>query len=187
MRCFVIGGGNSLEGFDFSRLNNEVTIGVNYIFKFFEPTYLIWSDERVYNENKEEIDRLRSIKYAPSHWIAGNWQDVKGFQIRDRFYPKEGLIKGLFGGKPEACWITGTLAISLACALEYSPIYLLGYDGGEIKGKVHFHNFSNPKEVFSERNYWYDEFKNKWEIYNCSLESKITQFPKIDIGKVLNG
>ena len=178
----MIGGGASLKNFDFSRLKNEITIGINYAFKFFDPTYLIWCDERVYNQNKEEIDRLKSIKYAPSWWIGGHWQDVKGFQITTIFYGKEGLVKGLFGGKPEACWMTGTLAISLASALGYSPIYLLGFDGD----KTHFHDYSIDTDL-SAYNSWYEEFKGKAEIYNCSLGSTIETFPKIGIDKILDG
>lgn len=178
MRCFIIGGGGSLKDFDFSRLKDEITIGINYVFKFFEPTYLIWCDEAVYNQNKEEIDRLKSIKYAPTWWIGNNWQNVKGFSIADSFQGKDGLIKGLYGGKNG--WMSGVLAISLASALGYSPIYLLGFDGD----KTHFHDYSIDTDL-SLYNSWYEEFRDKWEIYNCSLKSSIGVFPKIDINKIL--
>ena len=37
-RCFIVGAGPSLDGFDFSLLEGEVTIGLNFMSVFFEPT-----------------------------------------------------------------------------------------------------------------------------------------------------
>lgn len=77
--------------------------------------------------------------------------------------------------------------ISLAISLGYSPIYLLGYDGGMVGGRLHFHNEYDKEKreaAFLNANISYDEFKG-CEIYNCSPESKITQFPKVSIDEVL--
>jgi len=187
MRCFLLGGGESLAGFDFKQLDSEVTIGMNVIFKFYEPRILIWSDPEIYPEHKEDIDKLKSIKYAWQEIINPTYENVLPYKKTEEFYGKEGLAKGLFGGR--GTYFTGILAISLAISLEYSPIYLLGYDGGKVKERLHFHNFyekERAEEVFLNANNNYDVFKD-YEIYNCSLQSKITQFPKIDIEKVLNG
>lgn len=186
VRCFLLGGGQSLAGFDFSQLHSEVTIGINVVFKFYEPTILIWADSGIYAKYKEEIDRLKCIKYALEKIIRPDYKDVLSFKKTPQFYHEDGLEKGLFGGK--GGYFTGILAVSLAISLGYSPIYLLGYDGGKIGDKLHFHNlYEREKEerVFVNMNKSYDVFKD-YEIYNCSLQSKITQFPKVSIDEVLS-
>lgn len=174
-----------MADFNFSWLDSEITIGVNMIFKFYEPRILIWSDVDIYPKYKEEIDELRSIKYASQDVINPNYKDALPYKISQQFYGEEGLEKGLFGGK--GAYFTGILAVSLAISLGYSPIYLLGYDGGKVGNRLHFHNLyerEREEKVFTGANKNYDVFKG-YEIYNCSLESKITQFPKVNIVEVL--
>lgn len=186
MRCFIIGGGSSLEGFDFSRLSQEITIGVNFTFKFTKTTHLIWSDIDLYPQNKETIDAMNGItkwvddRIAPDHFYAG----INRFKNVDTFYGEEGFQNGLYGGV-NGCYLTGILGISLAVALKYKPIYLLGYDCTRINGKLHWHEFSRDDDVFSRWLHLYDPFKGQ-EIYNCSMVSLLTQFPKISIDEVLN-
>lgn len=185
MRCFCIGGGSSLEGFDFKRLDNEFTIGVNFVFKFYEPSILIWSDLDIYPKYKKEIDSLKSEKYVRDSIINAHpdqFSQMKPYKVSTIFYGREGLEKGLYGGK--GTYLTGILAVSLAIALGYSPIYLLGYDGGPINNKLHFHEFSKQKDPFSNMIKDYDVFKG-YAIYNCSLQSNITQFPTVNIDSVL--
>lgn len=174
-----------MVGFNFNRLNFEVTIGINIIFKFYEPRILIWSDIDIYPKHKEEIDALKSVKYAWQEAINPDYKDVLPYKKSEQFYGEEGLTKGLFGGK--GSYFTGILAVSLAISLGYSPIYLLGYDGGKVGDRLHFHNLyerEKQEKVFVDANKNYDVFKG-YEIYNCSLESKITQFPKVNIVEVL--
>ena len=191
IRCFLVGGGQSLAGFNFSRLNPEITIGINIIFKFFEPNILIWSDVNIYPNYKAEIDRLKSVKYGPDSVMNPSYKDVLPYKRTDQFYGKQGLEKGLFGGV--GSYFTGIVAVSLAISLGYSPIYLLGYDGGNIDGKTWFHdvykvgdNVRQPRaDRMLEANKNYDVFKD-YEIYNCSLKSNITQFPKVTIEEILD-
>ena len=44
--CFIIGGGPSLEGFDWNRLKGKRTIGINRAFEKFEPTIIFSMDTR---------------------------------------------------------------------------------------------------------------------------------------------
>ena len=184
MRCFLLGGGQSLAGFDFHRLDSEITIGANVIYKFYVPTILVWEDVNLYLHRKEEIDKLTCIKYTRECWIQPSYKNVSGYKKAWQFFGSEGLTKGLFGGKRS--YMTGVVMISLAVSLGYSPIYLLGYDGGMVGGRLHFHNEYDKEKreaAFLNANVSYDEFTG-CEIYNCSLESKITQFPKISIAEV---
>lgn len=185
IKCFLLGGGQSLAGFDFSRLDSDITIGINIIFKFYEPRILIWSDADIYPKYKEEIDELRAMKYASQDVVNPTYKDVIPYKVSQQFYGEVGLEKGLFGGK--GAYFTGILAISLAISLGYSPIYLLGYDGGEVNGRFHFHDIYKKhasNEAYTKGIKNFDVFKD-YEIYNCSLKSKITQFPKVNIAEVL--
>lgn len=184
MRVFIIGGGGSLKGFDFNRLKNEKTIAINCAFKFIKPTHLLWCDPDVFGNNKDEINAIPCEKYTLFDSIHPECSGCKSFKPSTLFYGSEGLTKGLYGSPHEGQWISGPLAISLAFALGYDQIYLLGYDGGDVNG-LHFHPYSREEEVFSSRNYWYDAFKGQ-PIHNCSLKSYITQFPKISIDEVLS-
>lgn len=184
MRVFIFGGGNSLNGFDFSNsyiIHKETTIGINYAFKFFKPTILIWADPDIYLQNKEEIDRLNCLKFTKQENITSDYKGIVGYKVSDRFYGVDGLKKGLYSQ-----YLTGLQAISLAVALRYDPIYLMGYDCGEIGGKTHFHDHSKgKKDIFEDSTKYFDVFKD-YPIYNCSLKSKLTQFPRVSIEGVLS-
>lgn len=181
-RSFIVGGGKSLEGFDFHRLKNETTIGINFAFKFFEPTILIWSDRDVYLPHKKEIDVLKSKKFCYKNVHHPSMKDVSFYDLSDTFNGKEGLQKGLFGGSGDR--LTGILAISLALALGHSPVYLLGFDGGVVNSGLHFHSYSRNRDSFTRHNKDYEKFKNEL-IINCSMDSQIETFHKIPITEVL--
>ena len=48
-RCFVVGGGPSLRGFDFSKLYGELTIGINRAYEAFDCTIMFGMDKQLYN------------------------------------------------------------------------------------------------------------------------------------------
>lgn len=102
--------------------------------------------------------------------------------------------------------LSGLLSLTLSIALGFKEIYLLGFDSCEINGKTHFYqNFVqvnninygigttkdkkgnkvyrtgtyNDVKVLNER--WYAPYKDLEgiDIYNVSLNSAITVFPKI--------
>src|ERR1017187_6377563 len=47
-RCFIVGGGESVKGFDFNRLNGEHTIGINKAFKFFSTSTINYGMDHVF-------------------------------------------------------------------------------------------------------------------------------------------
>src|SRR3546814_16679879 len=65
-RCFILGNGPSLNKVDFSKLEGEVTFGVNSFFlktreNGFHPTYFVVEDNLVFTENKDEIDAYEGV------------------------------------------------------------------------------------------------------------------------------
>ena len=199
MRCFIIGSGPSLKDFHFPRLNNEITIGINYCFKYFIPTILAFTDYRIYSgamiekngkrmpeDNRAVFENLDCIKITKIG--NGNIPGVYYIPLSGTFNGADGLSKGLYTD-----YMTGIWAISLAVALKFSPIYLLGYDCKFDNGVGHF--YSNDfrhkgdekgmESSFKQSIEYYNKFRNTPGIYNCNPDSGIKVFPFADIDEVL--
>jgi hypothetical protein len=148
-RCFIIGGGESLKGFDFSKLNGELTIGINKAFQFYQDATINYAmDTDFYNALREgRYDDISGEK------LWDKWMSFKGLRIfltpmELKEFGKEiyvikrildftinwgDLEDGIHGGRN-----SGFGAINLAIALGVNKIYLLGYDM-KAKTKSHWH------------------------------------------------
>lgn len=131
-RCFIVGGGPSLKGFDFSRLEGERVIAINRAFldcPFADLMYF--------------MDKSSFYKWV----MEGKLGDVtkqaflnfKGFKVflyqnkaipDVKYVPRAGqlgvpisLEDGIFHGSH-----SGYGALQIALCLQANPIYLLGYD-----------------------------------------------------------
>jgi len=181
-RVFIVGGGESLKGFDFNRLAGEDVIAINLAYQFIKPKILLWMDRSFYEHHKEGIDQLKCIKYAPDNVIATDWtEDIRAFRTGYQFKGKEGFHKGIYAGNP-ASTLSGLASISLAFALGYEEVFLLGFDGSQ----KHFHNGYKVEKDISHKNVRYRDLRGL-KIYNCSLISKIDAFPKISIDDAFSG
>jgi hypothetical protein len=187
-RVFIIASGPSLEGFDFKKLDNELTIGINYIFRYYTPSILHWLDEKVYLENnhKQIVDKLNCLKVTKYDSVS-NTYNVYALPISPTFQGKDGLSKGLYHR-----FLTGLTAISLAIALDvFDEIYLLGYDGQFKDKKGHFyhqdfqHKGDSREHVFKQGVTYFNKFSDLKNIYNCSPISLIKVFPFKNIDQVL--
>jgi hypothetical protein len=156
-RCFIIGGGESLKGFDFNRLDNELTIGINKVFKFYPNSTINYSmDSTLYNQIRQgDLDRPGEPK------LSVFWDNYKGTRVfltpmeRKQFGQDVYLVrrelhlavnigdldKGIFGGNN-----SGTGAITLAIALGAQNIFLLGYDMKAVN-QTHFHEGYEKRDL----------------------------------------
>jgi len=205
-RCFIIGGGESLKGFDFNLLNNELTIGINKSFSSYNPTINYSMDVTFYDRMKKgDYDNPGEKK------LWEKWLDFKGKrvfltpmnitkfgnevylirrEIRASLNRKD-LDAGIWGGSH-----SGMGAINLAIALGSQEIYLLGYDF-VIKESTHWHSGyekDRDKVQFGMKLKKYREEIEKMApqikemgvvIYNCNPNSELRCFPFVDIKKVL--
>lgn len=182
MKAFIIGGGNSITPETYEKLKNRSDgdiIAINRTYKFITPDALVWLDPDVYFKNKEEIDSLKCKKYSRRFEIYPS----EICQIDFTPEARQNSITSLYAGKNGI--LSGFFAISLALVLGYDEIYLLGFDGGEVDGKLHHHDMSIDKDKFSLRNKEYEPFRGK-PIYNLSPDSKITVFDKKRLVDVLD-
>ena len=132
-RCFIVGGGPSLKGFDFERLRGERVIAINksfydvpfadIVFGMDRP-FLDWIMEGKLGDNfKTAFEAFEGVKL---------WLDLSGYSYPPGVYslPSAGEIgwtkslrDGLFHGQN-----SGYGALNLAMVLGGDPVYLLGYD-----------------------------------------------------------
>ena len=203
-RCFIIGGGESLKGFDFSRLDGELTIGINRSYEFFDSTLLYMMD-LLYQDKivKGEMDRHTRVESKKK------FQNFKGTKIMlcpvspypidssihlirriEKRYVSLDIWEGIFGGSN-----SGFGALMLAIVMGASPIYLLGFDM-KCGDFTHWHNgypgqnsFDQNKKNESFR-LLFEEFapvleKIGFKIINLNKDSALNCFEFGDINEVL--
>ena len=173
MQLIIIGGGNSiLDGIKIGlleKLDGKFTCGINYAYKYFNSTFLVCLNYvDFYDANRKELKKLPLIvtcnRPHPSIW-ENNTVTVK-----------------------EHFTLSGILALSVACKLLNADdeIFLLGYDYGAYNGKTHFYQDKITHRGVNQIAYYdyeghaerdFGEFKGN--IYNVSLSSSISCFPKI--------
>ncbi len=135
-RCFIIGGGESLKGFDFSRLKGELVIGVNRAYEEIDCTIMFSMDRTIYDwiidgklgqESKEKFENFKGFRV----WLDSVGYDYpQGIFILNKSTNNKttySMKDGIGGGTN-----SGFGALSLAACLGATTIYLLGFD---LKGK----------------------------------------------------
>jgi len=142
--CYIIGGGSSLDGFDWNLLQNKNVIGCNvafYIGVDLVPIS-IFGDAAFLKQHRAGLD-----KYA-----ASGGQVITCSRRVDRHNPPDYLkimkrsLHGLCLDGLGWNGNTGAIAINLALLFGASPIYLLGYDMRlSDEGKKNYHNCYNDR------------------------------------------
>ena len=195
-QIIIIGGGSSIkEEIDkglWNRLKGKWTIGLNYSYNFFNSTMLCYADSNFYNEEskKEKFQNLPLIigKEHSQLKILPNTMTLKTNDVKYFRDVKLGCYKSN---------LCGIFALSLAIyLLDEGEIYLLGYDYGATKrtkdgralthfyqGKINHRGIGNVNYFDTigraDKDFGVYQNESKVHIYNVSLESKITIFPKL--------
>lgn len=143
-RGFIIGGGPSIlklqeEGFSFSQLDQEITVGVNKAYKLLTPTYLVFIDNSFHRKFKEEVEAVQCTKFFNG---SCKYRDETTFPLEafgDHKAKSTFLVpKSLYA--PISLWNnSGVAAIRIAYLLGLNPIYLIGIDLTVQKNTSHFH------------------------------------------------
>jgi hypothetical protein len=143
-----IGGGPSLIGFDWHRLDGWLTIGVNRVFECHDPTIIFTMDRTFYvNVMQGRYGPAAQEAWAKSLALkallkAANRPGLDGvFSIpiyrsyaHGRLTFSFNMATGLGHGNN-----SGYGALNLAVCLGANPIYLLGYDMKHSAGRSHWH------------------------------------------------
>jgi len=189
-RCFILGGGPSLDDCDLSNLEGETVIACNETVLRGRCDHLIWLDPDFYKRFKNIIDDAPFKKYCRRDITTSDYPtDIIPIKTSGEYHGKDGLAKGLCAHGRTDGILCGPAAISLAAALGFEKIFLLGYDGGDINGRLHFTGYtSKEKDVYSSRYQAYERIAaaGELDIVNCSMNSKILQFKKMRYDDVVN-
>jgi len=144
-RCFIIGGGESLKNFDFSKLKNELVIGVNLAFKKIDCQINFAMDYNLYEwiiNGKLGATTKKKFEDYEGYPV---WLDTVGYNYPKNIFVLPGSTEfGLSSSLSKGivtCTNSGFGALNLAICLGADPIYLLGFDMKGKDGKqVHWHN-----------------------------------------------
>lgn len=183
---FIIGGGPSLYGFDFSRLNGKHVIAVNHSYRYCTPNVLVFLDSKFL---KEARDRGDDPYLMPWKIIAG---PSSGMKSRDnctivQMAQRPSNNPASLYGRAQS----GLVAINAAIIGGARKIYLLGFDAKFRDGLGHFyskewaHTMDNKEEKYTRMARNYDAFKAYKNIFNCCPDSRLGAFPKITIDEAL--
>lgn len=132
-RCFVIGNGPSLTWADLEMLRNEFTFASNKIylsfdFTRFRPSFYTVIDSYVFDNNREEIDQVQSMKLFPSYF-----EEKMGGEGAI-FFRSAGKNLGGFGDEPVfgkkfyGGYSVVFAQLQLAWYMGFRKFYLLGMD-----------------------------------------------------------
>lgn len=152
-KIYIVGGGHTLQGYDFGKLKDIETIAVNVsALDVPDPTYSITADSSILQRIQENY--FKNVKTTwvlvtnPNHCTM-KWHD-------GRFVHKNGFVYNLFcvnmvirNNGVEGIgfsfddfrtgYNSGFCAFQLAVLLGYDEIHLLGFDL-QPKVKSHYHN-----------------------------------------------
>jgi hypothetical protein len=145
-RCFIVGGGPSLKGFDFGRLRGERVIAINKAFFDVPWADIMFSMDRGFLDSVTSGELGEDCREAFQAFEgAPLWLDIFHSSYPPGIYslPSAGkigwtrsLTEGLFHGQN-----SGYGALGLALILGADPIYLLGFDCSKgPRGETHYHD-----------------------------------------------
>jgi len=181
-KIFVVGGGPSLRGFDFSSLDKVETIAVNEsLFDLGNPTYFVTMDSSFLIKlrgRKKEYEIFLSTK-AKKYFI--NPRMLGTFPGIDEVIKSE-IIQPFDDEKFGHGYNSGFCAVQLALRLGYDKIYLLGIDM-TTDGTDHYHDKYRVRpnykhilapycKIFMESLL---ELPDKDRIISCSKISKLNE------------
>ena len=160
MEVFIIGSGESLKGFDYSKLNGKETIAVNKVIQAIpHATYFLTADSGIatnVNNWTKDSTAIKVLAYSATHKRLHRFQSCwSSFDVTMKYgsgnpTPDIGFRFGEFQPGQNS----GFCALQFAVIMGYSPIYLLGFDlsGG--------HLFDIKKRTWARR---LDEFYNHFK------------------------
>jgi hypothetical protein len=187
----IIGGGSSLIGFDFSRLQGKI-IAINQAIKYAKADMFIAIDTIVWSQHEKELNEL---------------ENRGGYLLNDsrRYTPRQNFTRIILDPIKDLRIIkannSGHLALAVALHLGAKKVYLFGFDGyigkqrhtykfkilgkaftikGFKKGTSHFHKNQKYEKGLTKHLYHYEIFKDA-PVINVGLKSKIKYFKKVDI------
>jgi glycosyltransferase involved in cell wall biosynthesis len=189
--CIVVGAGPSLKGFDFSRLKNIHSIGINHVIEDYSDfDWFLFLDQRFLKKTTYDLKKYKGKIFCQNTCFVHPGTDTVKFKtIKHRKEIDLDIAKGLYNG----C-LSGLAALHLALISGANPIYLIGIDcGGGVYYDFHYKKDYTGATRSQERwqkyrgtaNYFKKFSKWKNRVINLSDISNIKIFKKKNISEVL--
>ncbi len=189
MRIFIVGGGQSLEDFDWSFLHDRATIAVTNSFKKLpNAAYIYFSDIRFWNWQRAGLLAHKAAKITTAK-IPKNITSVARYKVscvkNKAIDFRKGYLK--LGNS------SGYAAINLAVHLGATEIFLLGYDMHADTGKNHWHSdypIKNKSHIYARNMLKFFDAAAKElagagiKVINFGETSKIECFAKLKLEAV---
>ena len=196
---FIVGGGSSLRGFDFSKLKDFDTIAVNMsVLDVPNPTYGITADSTIFRKVQEGYFKDTKTTWVlvtnPNHCTM-KWRDGKFVHEKNGFVYNlfcmnmiirnagvEGI--GFSFDDFRTGYNSGFCGFQLAVLLGYKEIYLLGFDLTS-SSQCHYHDRYKGRKIKKES---FDRYYNNFvlalkkikdetdiKVYSCSSISRLNK------------
>lgn len=120
--AFILGCGPSLNDEPVELLEDYFSIGINRIFRRFDPTILLWQDISLWNSEYQQLHSTQAIKVSRD--VSDPRRVYYNFHLKSGGYRFDPDTTHIFHGRGS----TGPLAVQLAVAMGCRPIVLLGMD-----------------------------------------------------------
>jgi hypothetical protein len=161
-KCFIIGGGESLRGFDFSQLSGNIIVINRAFIDCPQASIFFTEDVRVVERYANLLQLFRGVKVV--HCLDRSYR----IQLQAAL-PSITIIDC----NKETCWAkdfgqglsynsnSGIGAINLADILGADPIYLLGFDCRSFKDKGNYHD--DYQKDWQTGRHQYEDFKRDFK------------------------
>ena len=186
-KIFIVGGGASLNGFDWSLLKDRYVIAVNRAFEvlpsaevvyFSDLRFWQWNSAELVNHKGQKVSLMRKMKHKKVELYTAT--GVTGLDM------SPGCLR--HGNN------SGYAAINLAAHLGAKEIVLLGFDMKFTNSQCHWHDgypvvnlersFDKMRKFFATLVSPLQELNIK--VFNANLESSLDVFPKIKYDEALS-
>lgn len=183
---FIIGGGNSLKGFDFSKLIGKNVVALNSAYKYVDENAVLFWGDAGWGATNSHILKEHPSKYKLScRPIVNITRNMLG-ESGETFLHKTGNYG--YDPNPECVMgnNSGANAINFVVNMNAKRIILLGFDMGFVNGRSHFHDdhtqpvssLTYPELFIPSIKSLANEFKKyrTVEVINCSNASNLKCF-----------
>jgi hypothetical protein len=197
---FVLANGPSLRGFDFTRLNNYPTLGMNAAYRYWEtidwyPDYYCCLDTELIKTHHNQITELMTSGKIKKMLLAKSYFHLHPEMItNENMYTVEQLRNNLYFKSTKPNYITtGGYALRFAMYLGYDIVYVLGIDARYVEILPEAKKISNIKLQITKTpthnpNYFFDDYQRAGDHYHvpnphCNIHRDILYILRNDMQK----
>lgn len=199
-KLVVIGNGPSLKGFEFSKLNDVDTIGMNAAYRYWDqidwyPTFYVCMDDKVTQTHHKNIKRMidsgKIKKFFLTRFMLDFYPELKNDsriyfleQFNEKYSPQakkyelNTIDNKFFRSASPAKITTGSNAVRFGCFLGYKQIAIIGVDleykeiGDGIVNESGI-ELKVTKKIDNNPNYFFDGYQDVGDSFNVPNPSHL--------------